>query len=333
MQTSSLSLTLEQRILALYEAGMTNAVQIHRKISRVMRVSITTIERKVNRLKRGLSFEVTERKQRADKFLTEEVAREIEEYMQQNPSASASQIIIDLNYDVTTRTMRRAMKELGFQYSSTLKVPLMTMGHIEDRLAFAEKNLRKTWANAVFVDECSFLTHTFPKKAYQKRGRRLTYSCPKKPGKVHIWGGISLNGKTTLHIFTENLTGKLYRTILRTKLLPSMQRLYGGTPWILVQDNDPKHTCNVVSKFIRENNIQLQKNWPANSPDMNPIENIWAIMKSEISKIRPQTTAELNVEIRTTWRLLSDNTIVNCIQSMSNRLQLVLDNNGNKIPY
>ena len=81
MQTSSLSLTLEQRILALYEAGMTNAVQIHCKISRVMRVSITTIERKVNRLKRGLSLEVTERKQRADKFLTEEVAREIEECM------------------------------------------------------------------------------------------------------------------------------------------------------------------------------------------------------------------------------------------------------------
>jgi len=86
---------------------------------------------------------------------------------------------------------------------------------------------------------------------------------------------------------------------------------------------------NLLGKII----FNFKKNWPANSPDMNPIENIWAIMKSEISKIRPQTTAELNVEIRRTWRLLSDNTIVNCIQSMSNRLQLVLDNNGNKIPY
>ena len=333
MQNSSLSLTLDQRILAFYEGGITNAAQIHRKISRVIKVSISTIERKVNRLKRGLSFVVTERKQRADKFLTEEVIREIEEYMQQNPSASASQIVNDLNYTVSTRTMRRALKHLGFHYTSTLKLPLMTIGHIEDRLAFAHENLRKRWTNAVFVDESTFLTHTFPKKAYQKRGRRLMYSCPKKAGKVHVWGGISLNGKTTLHIFTENLTGKLYRTILRTKLLPSMQRLYGETRWILVQDNDPKHTSNLVSNFIRDNNIQVQQRWPANSPDMNPIENIWAIMKSQISKIRPQTTAELKIEIRRSWRLLSDNYIVNCIQSMSNRLQLVLDNNGYKIPY
>jgi len=55
-------------------------------------------------------------------------------------------------------------------------------------------------------------------------------------------------------------------------------------------------------------------------------------MKSEISKIRPQTTAEL-IEIRRSWKFLAENYIVDSIQSMSNRLQLVLDNNGKKISY
>jgi len=56
--------------------------------------------------------------------------------------------------------------------------------------------------------------------------------------------------------------------ILRTKLLPSIQRLYGEGCWIFVQDNDPKHKCNLVSNFIRDNNIQVQPRLPANSPDI-----------------------------------------------------------------
>ena len=59
----------------------------------------------------------------------------------------------------------------------------MTMGHIEDRLAFAEKNIRKTWNNAVFVDECSFLTHTFQKRLIKSVGEGLRIPVLKNPEK------------------------------------------------------------------------------------------------------------------------------------------------------
>ena len=333
MENSSTTLTLNQRIMTLYQSGMTSAAQIYRRISRSVKVSQRTVERKVNILKRGESFQKTERKQRNDKFLTKEIAQEIEEYLKDNPTATAVEIIEYLNYNVSIRTMRRSLKELGYNYASTLKVPFMTSDHIGDRLWFAHDNLRRRWDNAVFVDECTFVTHSYPKKAYQKRGRRLTYQCPKKIGKVHVWGGICTRGKVSLHIFTENLNGLLYKKILGRKLLPSMRRLYGGGKWILVQDNDPKHTCGKVAKFLNKHNIEVIQRWPASSPDLNPIENIWSIMKSDISKVRPKTIEELIEAIKISWRLLRREYILNCINSMPNRLQLLLNNNGQKIPY
>jgi len=189
--------------------------------------------------------------------LTEEVKEEIEEYLIEHPCSTATEIIDALDYNISVRTMRRILSELGYKYSSTLKEPLIIPRHVNKRLRFAHQNRRKFWNNAVFVDECTFMTFPFPKKAYQKKGERIVYQRPKKLGKLHVWGGISMEGKTALHIFTENLTGLLYKKILMNKLMPSMRRLYRGRRWILVQDNDPKHKSGDVEKYIRKANIEV----------------------------------------------------------------------------
>ena len=130
MQNSSPKFTLKQRILALYESGMTSAAQIHRRISRVMQVTLITIERKANKRMKGLLFEQAQRNQRNDKFLTDEIANEIQEYPEEHSTASASQIVHDLNCDISIRTMRRMLKQLGYCFSSTFKFPLLTPEHI-----------------------------------------------------------------------------------------------------------------------------------------------------------------------------------------------------------
>jgi len=95
----------------------------------------------------------------------------------------------------------------------------------------------------------------------------------------------------------------------------------------------PKHTSGTVNDYIRKNNIHVLPNWPASSPDLNPIENIWSVMKNEISKQRPETLDELENVIRRSWRNIPQIYINNCIESMPKMLQLLLNNLGNKIPY
>ena len=105
------------------------------------------------------------------------------------------------------------------------------------------------------------------------------------------WGGISLNGKTPLFCFTEIMDGLFYVNILRTQLLPAGQKLYGRN-WHLQQDNDPKHTSRVAKDFLSQNSVQAI-DWPSNSPDLNPIENMWQIMKNNVERRMPKDTIKL----------------------------------------
>ena len=64
--------------------------------------------------------------------------------------------------------------------------------------------------------------------------------------KIHVWAGISMNGRTDLVMFDGIMDAVLYVRILREGLIPSAQRLYPGGNYLFMQDNDPKHTSRVL---------------------------------------------------------------------------------------
>ncbi|KAL0195257.1 hypothetical protein M9458_008829, partial [Cirrhinus mrigala] len=106
-------------------------------------------------------------------------------------------------------------------------------------------------------------------------------------GSVKVWGGISLEGRTALHVLAR---GSL--TAFRPLVRPYAGAV--GPGFLLMQDNARPHVAGVCQQFLQDEGIDAM-DWPARFPDLNPIEHIWDIMSRSIHQrhIAPQTVQEL----------------------------------------
>ena len=100
----------------------------------------------------------------------------------------------------------------------------------------------------------------------------------KHPQKIHIWGGISVKGPTSLVMFSGLLNATWYAVILENGLLPFIQKHY-PRGHRLQQHNDPKHRSKFIESFFDRRNVNWWKT-PPESPDLNPIELIWGSLKT-----------------------------------------------------
>ena len=112
----------------------------------------------------------------------------------------------------------------------------------------------------------------------------------KHPVKVHVWAGISKRGRTGICIFEGTLVKELYVDILDQTLLPFIRDVFPDGHRFM-QDNDPKHVSKLAKEFLRTNGV----NWwttPPESPDANPIENLWHELKEFIRRKSSHITSK-----------------------------------------
>ena len=122
---------------------------------------------------------------------------------------------------------------------------------------------------------------------------------------MHVWAGISMRGPTKICIFDGIMDAVLYVDILRTTLLPFIAQKYPEGHRFM-QDNDPKHTSVLAKDFFTANGINWWKT-AAESPDLNPIENVWHQLKEYIRReVKPTTKAELVEGIKRFWKTVDN---------------------------
>ena len=127
---------------------------------------------------------------------------------------------------------------------------------------------------------------------------------PKHPTKVHVWASISMRGKTGICVFEGTMNAQLYIEILRQTLLPFLREVYPDGHCFM-QDNVPKHTSQAAKSFFVENRINWWKT-PAESPDLNPIENLWHELKEYVRReVKPTTKDELVNGIIQFWNTVT----------------------------
>lgn len=160
----------------------------------------------------------------------------------------------------------------------------------------------------------------------------LKISRAKHPIKVHIWAGISKRGPTGICIFEGIMDAPLYTEVLRKTLLPFISEVY-PTNHRFMADNDPKHTSNEAKDFLKANHV----NWwrtPAESPDCNPIENLWHELKEYNRRvIKPKNKDELIEGIKKFWETVTVAKCTKYINHLKKVLPKVVELNGAATGY
>lgn len=153
---------------------------------------------------------------------------------------------------------------------------------------------------------------------------------PKHPVKVHVWAGISLKGATQVCIFDGIMDADLYIEILKSSLLPFLQDFQNHR---FMQDNDPKHTSRKAAKFMDENGINWWKTLPE-SPDINPIENLWHELKEFIRReIKPRTKEELIDGIKDFWKTVTLAKCTKYIRHLRKVIPKIIEKDGEATGY
>ena len=136
----------------------------------------------------------------------------------------------------------------------------------------------------------------------------------------------------SLHVLEGTMNAERYIKVLEQHMLPSRRRLFQGRPCVFQQDNAKPHTAAITTAWLRRRRVR-GLNWPACSPDLSPIENIWRIIKQKIRQRRPRTLQQLETYIRQEWDQIPTPKLQTLITSMPRRLQTVLKRIGDVTPW
>ena len=212
------------------------------------------------------------------------------------------------------------------------------------RLAWARDHvtwIQNNWAPVLFTDESRFCVDFTNRRArvWKMPNERFAPVCVAERdrfggGSVVVWAGISAQGKTDLHVI-DNGTLTALRYV--NEILDVYVRPYAGAVgenFILMDDNARAHRARITDQYLEQATI-VRMEWPARSPDLNPIEHAWDMLQTAVSSrpMQPASVQELRQALLEEWDQILQYKIRRLIGSMRRRCQAVIEARGHHTRY
>ncbi|GFV20971.1 transposable element Tcb2 transposase [Trichonephila clavipes] len=197
------------------------------------------------------------------------------------------------------------------------------------------------WGRVLFTDESRFSLSSDSHRIliWRERGSRNHPSNIIERDRyggcsVLVWGGIMLGSRTDLHIFDA---GSVNGTRYCNEFLLPYVRLFRGAmclQFLFMDDNAPCHRTVAAEQLLESEDIE-RMDWPARSPDLNPIEHVWDFLGRRLAArtLPPVTIRELRLALQDEWAAMPRQLIDTLILSMGRRCETCLAVRGDHIPY
>lgn len=330
---------LRSKIISLHKKG-----EGYKKISKALLVSQNTVAKVVQKFKRDGNTIISVGRPGRPRKLTPRQERHLMRKVEENRHKSSLQLAQELESQtgvtVSRHTIRRTLQRNGMHGCRPRRKPFLKPMHKKARLEFARAHVDKGqhyWDSILWSDETKiniFGTDGF-KTVWRRKGEEYSEKCMVPTvkhggGSVLIWGCMSAAGVRELHFIDGIMNSEMYCCILKDKMLPSLHAL--GRRAVFQHDNNPKHTAKATVAFLKKNRVKVIQ-WPSMSPDLNPIEHLWGILKRQVEHHTPSSIKTLKEVILEEWKKID---VVKCqkiVQSMPRRLADVLKSHGSHTKY
>lgn len=231
---------------------------------------------------------------------------------------------------VSSRTVQRARKGVLARHPVHEKlVHSFGEGEKERRVAFARTLLTMNLHYVLWSDEKFWVLSTTGRVHWIKAGESVpTREVASEKASLMVWGCVWWGGKSELCVCERSIDAEYYTEILAAYLQPAMP---DSSRYLFQQDNAGPHKAKKTIKWLSDNAVRLLQDWPAYSPDLNPIEHVWSWMVTFVNGEAPTNKRELETAVLKAWDNLPQSVIQGYIGHLNAVCQQIIAAGGDHI--
>ena len=324
---------IRNRIVFQMEKGETQ-----RKVGLDLNISQSTVNNIWMRYRRYGTTNNRPRSGRPNKT-TEKERRHFCRLSMKTPFSSPKQLMTESVFQntISLRSARRILVNGGLFGRIAARKPRLNKLQLRKRISFSKAYKQmpmSTWHQVIFSDEMRLELYG-SRRAYVRRkvGTRYCnkYVCKtvKYGGKsILVWGAIKADGTRILLRCPPILNSSSYQGVLDEGL-----RVMYDNESVLMHDGAPCHRSHATEVYLERKKICYISDWPPQSPDLNVIENMWSILKTNVNRRFPRTVDDLWKVAEEEWYRIDDSYIDNLYRSIPRRLDTVIKMKGYHSKY